>query len=302
MVLLSCEPGIGHDASAALVADLETAASIIFDWDDTLLPTSFLTEAMEMCMPSGGLGRHKGMSSRRLPANFPCFGALQKHEDTVRRTLTNARAVARVAIVTAASRPWVVESADTFLPGLNLASLLQDLGIPVYYANEYSQPVRDTNIESWVACKRNAMLEFLQEGCAYGKEFVNVLSIGDSAVEKNAAKAALQRGPDGLGSAGACTLCKTVKLMEDPSLKQLGEQLQLLEPQLDRLVAHCTDLEITATKPEDLAAQLRMLRTATATGCCQRSAPPCDAGLLVATGTPPHTASTRSARAVSRRR
>merc|ERR1719195_1272670 len=153
MVLLSCEAGIEHDESAALVADLESAASIIFDWDDTLLPTSFLIEAMEMCTPSGGLWRFRGMRSCRLPPNFPCFGALQKHEDAVRRVLTNARALARVAIVTAAARPWVIESADKFLPGLNLASLLQD-----------------ANVESSVACKRNAMLEFLQ-GCARGKEF-----------------------------------------------------------------------------------------------------------------------------------
>jgi len=292
MVRLSYEAGVEPDASAPLV----TSANIIFDWDNTLLPTSFLIDAIEMCMPSGGLWRHNGMSSCRLPANFPCFSALQKHEDTVRRMLTNARAVARVAIVTAAARPWVMESADKFLPGLNLASLLQDLDIPVYYANEHSLPLRDTNTEFSVACKRNAMLEFL-EGCSCGKEFMNVLSIGDSAVEKDAAKAAVRRGPEGDGSAGACTLCKTVKLMEDPSLKQLGEQLQLLETQLDRLVAHCTDLDISATKPEELATQLRMLRMATATGCCQRSAPPCEAGLLVAT-----VVSTRSARAVSRRR
>jgi len=295
MVLLSCEAGVEHDESAELIEELEMGASIIFDWDDTLLPTSFLMEAMEMCMPSGGRRRHSGgMSSGRLPANFPCSGALQKHEDTVRRMLTSARAAASVAIVTAAARPWVVESADKFLPGLNLASLLQDLDIPVYYANEHSLPV-DTNLESSVARKRNAMLEFLQ-GYVGGKEFVNVLSIGDSAVEKNAAQAAIRRDPAEDGSANDCALCKTVKLMDDPSLKQLSEQLQLIEPQLDRLVAHCTDLDISATRPEELAAQLRTLcatqpcpdaisgakaAMATSTGCCQWTAPPCDARLLV---------------------
>lgn len=265
MVLLNCEAGGKRDVSAGLVADLETCASIIFDWDDTLLPTSFLLEAMEMRMPSGGLWRHEGTNSCRLPSNFPCFGALQKHEDTVRGILTNARVVARVAIVTAAARPWVVESADKFLPGLHLACLLQDLDIPVYYANEYSLPLLVTTMEFSVVCKCNAMIEFLQ-GCAFGKDFVNVLSIGDSAVEKDAANAAVRRGSDGDGSAEACTLCKTVKLMDDPSLKQLGEQLQLLEPQLDWLVAHCTDLDVKATHPEELAAQLRMLRVAACSG------------------------------------
>lgn len=56
--------------------------------------------------------------------------------------LLTCRSMAQVAIVTLAERPWVLDSADHFLPGLNLKRLLRDLDIPVYYAVEYRKPSR----------------------------------------------------------------------------------------------------------------------------------------------------------------
>eukprot|EP00435_Cladocopium_sp_Y103_P059506 s1586_g21.t1 len=77
----------------------------------------------------------------------------------------------RVAIVTLAQHPWVLNSAAKYLPGLasrDLPGLLEELDIPVIYARQY--------------LKRYVLRKL------YGREapWMNVLSIGDSTVERTA--------------------------------------------------------------------------------------------------------------------
>lgn len=247
-------------------------STIIFDWDDTLLPISFIQDAVRICPQkvSVGPGRPRpGRPSRhpRLQQDFPCYEALVRHGELVRQLLTRARSAGQVAIVTLAERPWVFESAEMYLPGLNLPGLLQDLQIPIYYALEHHG--RDAAAvaagaagalsgDEGVVCKRNAMAEFLSRpaeggGCT-GRQ--NVLSVGDSFSERDATRALLCSRAGLLPQA---QFCKTLKLMSEPSLKALSDQLRHLAAHLELFVSHKGDLDLLIDSPEEIAAAVASL-------------------------------------------
>lgn len=114
---------------------------VVFDWDDTLLPTSFLMEKViplyrDQPVPEGALHHDK----------------LVAHANIVRRMLRAARQVARVAVVTLARRPWVSISSQLYFPGADIEELLECLDIPVYYASEHLQRMEVRMQEKrWVA-------------------------------------------------------------------------------------------------------------------------------------------------------
>mmetsp|Transcript_31821 Transcript_31821/g.69599 ORF Transcript_31821/g.69599 Transcript_31821/m.69599 type:complete len:472 (+) Transcript_31821:49-1464(+) len=108
----------------------ERNSVVIFDWDDTLFPTNFVISTV---LPSlGGPGG-------TLSADSEYYERLASHAKQVESVLRSARRTAHVAIVTLSRSPWVQMSADQFLPNLNMAKLLQELGITVYYASEHVQ-------------------------------------------------------------------------------------------------------------------------------------------------------------------
>jgi len=260
-----------HDAKPA-----KGETCIIFDWDDTLLPTSFIEDAARMCAPNcasptllQNAARVRGFAgnsraarsakrhvSRGLPQNFPCYAAIQQHAQLVEEVLRGAKEAAdRVAIVTLSARPWVFESADQYLPGLDMAELLKELQIPVYYAPEHTQATDDTQ-DPHVNMKRNAMQEFLHLfGDTVREDALNVISIGDSLVEKEAAQATARLAED----CGRPSMCKTIKLIGDPSLKQLRDELSMLKEHLPTLCTVPKELDIHVQSPEDLEAQLAAL-------------------------------------------
>ncbi|OLQ04656.1 hypothetical protein AK812_SmicGene12235 [Symbiodinium microadriaticum] len=253
------------------------ARVIILDWDDTLLPTGFLRDALKIYSNCRALGvatqfRRPGMmrknaksparavvnqpaaasiweiglcdlaqatgpafclplecvDSTRPTSGFPCMAALEAHANLVRQVLTAARSLGHVAIVTLAERPWVHDSAEHYLPNLNLAQLLRQLDIPVYYAVEYRKPSRHPIMDTPPSTsKRLAMEDFLSTvGLPKGARY-NLLSVGDSMAEREAARQATasiaKRASKLLNPA---PLCKTVKFQTDPSLKMLSWELR----------------------------------------------------------------------------
>lgn len=231
---------------------------VILDWDDTLLPTSFLRDAVKIYpayrpMPSNRRPvlraadrkcRNAGNSMAALGTGFPCQSALETHADLVRETLRAARSMAHVGIVTLAERPWVHESAEQYLPSLNLPKLLEELNIPVYYAVEYRPKSSGAEDVPAAVSKRLAMEAYLQS-ISCDSTRLNVLSVGDSWAEREAAKVALQ-SLERKASAANLPLprCKTIKLQTDPSLKMLTLEVRAVLSRLSRLIALNQGLDI----------------------------------------------------------
>eukprot|EP00913_Durusdinium_trenchii_P000314 g287.t1 len=87
---------------------------IVFDWDDTLLPTTAVVD--------GELDSKKSI--------------LEAHAEHVRETLQLAASLGRVAIVTLAARPWLQVSAKRYMPSVDWEHLFHELNIPIVYSRE----------------------------------------------------------------------------------------------------------------------------------------------------------------------
>lgn len=217
---------------------------LIFDWDDTLLPTTAIRAQR---------------AGRRDPFSFE---DTQSHAELVERTLRAARAVGYVSIVTLSKNNWVIRSAKMYLPCLDMKSLIQELGITVYYAqdDEISCPGSLAS-EDWSTLKQCCMDRCLRDwrsvegalAASKGAPKPSVVSIGDSIAEKEALKAVM-------GAQGSDRpLCKTVKLMDEPPLDKLSHQLQELVMWLDRMVLGKNDFDLFIDCPSVLGARARAL-------------------------------------------
>mmetsp|Transcript_31330 Transcript_31330/g.79809 ORF Transcript_31330/g.79809 Transcript_31330/m.79809 type:complete len:294 (-) Transcript_31330:169-1050(-) len=228
---------------AAQVGSLSAEESaIIFDWDDTLFPTWYLINVVWPCSPDLDKGAH-------LPEDSPFHAQLVAHARTVEETLRAARAVAKVGIVTLAARSWIWESAECYLPGLDLHALLEELEISVFYARDYLERRSDDELadpeQPYVAAKKSAMLECLEGFGVYNGIIQNVMSVGDSMIEHMALFEAVWD----LG--GMDVLCKTLKLMEDPNVQQLTSQLEVMTgPHVASLMKHPKDFSISMDSQE----------------------------------------------------
>eukprot|EP00931_Biecheleriopsis_adriatica_P050374 TRINITY_DN29159_c0_g1_i1.p1 TRINITY_DN29159_c0_g1~~TRINITY_DN29159_c0_g1_i1.p1 ORF type:complete len:537 (-),score=86.74 TRINITY_DN29159_c0_g1_i1:5-1549(-) len=106
------------------------SAVIIFDWDDTLMPTTYVLQTVIPSLPES---ERAGV----LPKTSQHQAALAAHAHLVGFLLRTARRVARVAIVSNSLSPWVEASAARYLPGLDMDALLEELEVPIYYARRH---------------------------------------------------------------------------------------------------------------------------------------------------------------------
>lgn len=222
---------------------------ILFDWDDTLFPTWFITEVVMPCLPD---------PQANLPHDSPFVDQLAYHAQAMKAMLEAARAAGLVGIVTLAQRPWVLNSAAKYLPGIDFEEVLQELQIPVIYARECLKPhivqqaAKEEGICLWTMAKQAAMKKVLKK--LYGKApWCNVLSVGDSVIERDAITEVMWGHENGSGMSPSC---KTVKLMEEPSVEQLQAQLMLLSMWISRLAHQASDFDIAMDDSEDTMLQI----------------------------------------------
>eukprot|EP00928_Gymnodinium_smaydae_P055308 TRINITY_DN38894_c0_g1_i1.p1 TRINITY_DN38894_c0_g1~~TRINITY_DN38894_c0_g1_i1.p1 ORF type:complete len:325 (+),score=68.95 TRINITY_DN38894_c0_g1_i1:153-1127(+) len=226
---------------------------IIFDWDDTLLPTWFVTEVVSPCLPDLS-------AEDSVPADSDFAQCLIKHAHMVRETLKAARRIARVGIVTLAQRPWVKSSASKYLLDKNFMKFLKELEIPVVYARECIQrPIVsmaqvEEGVNVFTVAKQQAMLKVLRRLSGTSSSWRNVLSIGDSQIERDAMTDIMWCHE---AFADVMPHCKTVKLMQDPTVEQLGAQLLLLGMWLPAMARFDEDFEITMDDSEETLMQLQ---------------------------------------------
>jgi len=216
---------VGSHTGIDIAFDSPENAVIMFDWDDTLLPTTYLKEVV---MPN----LKKADSDGPIPEGTVYHQALEAHAEIIKMVLQRASAVGRVAIVTLATRWWISASAERYLPGLDLEALLEECGITVYHADRYDTFAK---AKSWfwgdpgTHAKKKEMQKCVK--ALYGKKGAdvkwNVISIGDAEHEKKALKE-LMGGKD--------AFCKTIKLKNSPTLNELSYALSLLLPQIGELV------------------------------------------------------------------
>jgi len=185
---------------------------IVFDWDDTLLPTTAVTnEAL--------------LSDKSI---------LEAHAEHVRETLKLAASLGRVAIVTLAARPWLQVSAKRYMPSVDWEHLFHELNIPIVYSREVLDKKRmmaasqEPGVDLYVLCKRKAMSQAIKKLTDKSPELLFV-SIGDSYVEAEAAVDLVWCRDVGNH--------RVIKLKDEPStVEDLSDQLIQLKELLPTIV------------------------------------------------------------------
>lgn len=195
----------------------DTRTVIIFDWDDTLLASSFLAS--------------KGYRlDSTTPMDEEVKAALKQLEKAIVTVLTLALRYGEVHIVTNAETGWVQMSAEKFVPAVvPLLTKIHVLSARSTFEQHYPEaPLK------WKFCAFQRKLRATE--CKRPK---NVISFGDSQVEREAVRQATR----GLGNCRT----KSVKFAEKPSMEQLRRQIELVTNCFQYIFTHDGDLDLMLT-------------------------------------------------------
>jgi hypothetical protein len=233
-----------EDDSSKASSNYSSNTVIMFDWDDTLLASSFLSaRGYRVDCDDSSAAVSDSSDASQLRAQEQCVCALLKL----------ALSYGTVNIVTNAETGWVELSAQKFMP--SVLPLLAKVNVlsarstfepahpeaPLkwkYYA--FHERLRavfgETCMESRAAEADIATAASLGLPADMKK---NVVSFGDSHVEREAIRA-VTRGVPGWR-------CKSVKFAERPTVEQLRRQLELVTNCFHYIATHHADLDLQLT-------------------------------------------------------
>lgn len=190
---------------------------IIFDWDDTLLCTTFLN-------PTGG-------GCFDLPLNVKV--QLKKLEKAAFNILNECLKHGDVYIITNAAEGWVEFSTRKYLP--RILKVLDR--ITVISARACCEEEFPDEVHQW---KMKAFLK-TQEKMEKGA-ITNLVALGDSQFEMDAVKNLAAQFPR--------ALIKTVKFREIPTPDELVKQINLVSMKLDQIWTSAKNLTIRLERKE----------------------------------------------------
>ena len=190
---------------------------IIFDWDDTLLCTSFL-------MPNGIYNDNKSFTYEEKQK-------LSQLESSVISLLEKSISKGRTFIITNSLPGWVEFSARKFYP--KLMDLLDKITI-ISARGEYEK-IYPGNTRLWKIKAFGNIIKTID--CSL---ITNIVCIGDSFIEIEAGKV--------LASKFSMACIKFVKFKEYPGIEELDKQIQLVYEGFDKIFAQAKNLNISIEK------------------------------------------------------
>ena len=190
----------------------------IFDWDDTLMCTSFLT-------PLGTF------AETEVKFDKDQMESIKILDDSVFRLLFSTMVLGDTYVVTNASKSWVNYSAEKFYPKVN--SLLTK--IEILSARDSYEESFPMNNKQW---KISTFLDIKSK--YHTASNVNIICIGDSHIEMQAANA--------LAAEFNISYLKTIKFRESPKIEELIKQINLITKNLKNIYEEKKNLSITVEK------------------------------------------------------
>jgi len=205
---------------------LKDLTTIIFDWDDTLLPSSWLSvKGLRLDYPA------------QLPQDV--LDELETHQESVCAVLMKAIQCGTVVIITNAETGWVQLSAQRFMP--RVAPLLAQ--ICVFSARSTFEPMYGSDPLQWKVAAFKQLIGHTHPVNIIGDNEEqlqrSVISFGDSVHERDAVRSVCEN----LGS----TFTKSVKFVERPNLEQLRREVDLVRNCLDYICGCRSDLDLMLT-------------------------------------------------------
>lgn len=190
---------------------------VVFDWDDTLFPTSFLL--------------YTGFKNEPSDSKFP--SSLGKLDAVVSRLLLKALRAGTAYIITNSQKNWVQYTSEMYLPLTH--ELIKSNKINVVSARAEYEEIYPNDPQRWKLEAFKDLKETLQSSV-----LANIICIGDSTSEIEAANY-LSRNFNK-------TIVKTVKMKERPRLEELAKQLEVLLGKFDRIYTTLRSLSIRLEK------------------------------------------------------
>jgi hypothetical protein len=193
---------------------------IIFDWDDTLLASSFLSS--------------KGY---RLDNNMQRCSEVDEQlkllEKAVINVITTALQYGEVHVITNAETGWVQLSAKKFIPGV--LPILERVTV-VSARSTYEKTHPEAPLK-WKECafQDNLVRHFTE----YDSVIKNIISFGDSHVEREAVR--------NVSRSFTNAKTKSVKFAERPSMEQLRRQIDLITNCFQYIYSYDGDLDLMLT-------------------------------------------------------
>lgn len=179
----------------------DSKTAIIFDWDDTLLSTSYYDKLKD---------------EEISPDAEACLQSIEQYAYAL---LEMSLQLGHTFIITNAAEGWVEESASCFMP--SLLPLLQR--VRIISARSMQEGIYPGDGREW------KIQTFLDLGRQFQPGTItNLISIGDSSFELDAAHE--------LGVFFGCKFTKTVKLREQPSPAEHALELELLVSKFNTIV------------------------------------------------------------------
>jgi hypothetical protein len=188
---------------------------IIFDWDNTLYPTTYLDDLVSVDTD-----------------------ILKKLELNIIKLLGLAREKGNVHIVTNAQTGWIELCTKRNMPLLK--DFLDEKNIPLISARSLYEELVPNNPMMW---KFHAMKRCINIEKGFERNY-HVMSIGDSIVEKDALANVMYDFP--------ISKTKYIKLCDKPNIEQLNIQLNFIVDYLDYICDYDDDLDISCEKILDL--------------------------------------------------
>mmetsp|Transcript_29227 Transcript_29227/g.51115 ORF Transcript_29227/g.51115 Transcript_29227/m.51115 type:complete len:458 (+) Transcript_29227:103-1476(+) len=195
---------------------------IIFDWDDTLLCTSFLNDLQLIQLPE------------------PVLRCLKEIEKVVINLLSLALSLGHTFIITNAVKGWVEHSAAKHIPGI--MPVLQR--VRVVSARSRYEAYYPGEVAKW---KAETFLEVQRQ--LDSQVVTNVVSLGDSHFEMDAALV--------MGRQFEQAMIKTVKFQEAPSPEELVKQQELVCQEFERIVGNARNLRVRVQAPANRSSHRR---------------------------------------------
>jgi len=247
---------------------------IVLDWDDTLFPTTYVRDDLGLCWQTP-------MRNQKLDPKEKAEVSrnLQRCAENCCSLLRAAVGYGKVVLVTLAKSPWVSVSCDHFFPAVGM--LIQELGVPVIYAQEGTQVeynkadmTTSENIEKhWSKVKGRAIAKEIRMFYSQyeGQSWKNIISIGDSDFER---LGTMQATDSYMKQTGICRsktveVCghvykvrtKTFKMLDQPSVDELTVELAMVQKWLPLMIHLDGSFDVNLDDLEDPVTLRRIERT-----------------------------------------
>ena len=190
---------------------------IIFDWDDTLLPTTFLT-------PNGTFNENLVLSEQVKKK-------ISKLEISVSKLLKIAVEKGDVYIITNAGVGWVEFSANRFYPSVTeILKKIKIISARGEFEEQFPGDSRKWKIQTFLTLQNKLNLKLV----------TNIICLGDSLFEMEAGRV--------LASQFTQAFIKTVKFRERPKPDELNKQLNLVITQFNSIYSAVKNLTVRVEK------------------------------------------------------